>query len=114
MYFDVDEKFSSKASLNVHYNKHGSEIDVNLSKEDYELLAEDLQLKPVDNKTIFGYIGEHKGREAYYKYDKSIGILVAYYYDNNEPLTITCYPQDFRKYQARKAVNYLDEIPKGK
>lgn len=119
MYSNIEEKFHNEKSLVKHHNKHSSEFDIDLTKEEYELLAEELQSKPVDNKNIFGYIGEYKSkqdnREYYYKYDKSTGVLVVYYYDSNDnPITVTCYTQSFRKFQSRKTISYLDEIPKGK
>lgn len=113
--FEITEKFTSEQNLDIHYKKHVIREDDfgDITKEQYELLADLTQSKPVDNKNILGYISEKDGRLAYCKYDKSTGIFVVYYYKNNKPLTITCYIKSWRKYNADKAIEYYDEIPKG-
>ena len=113
--FEVTEKFTKEQNLINHYNKHvirNKEFG-DITQEEYEYLADDLQRKPVDYKNILGYIGEYKGNIAYCKYDKTTGIFVAYNYFGSEP-RITCFIRDWRTYNANKAIDYIDEIPKGK
>lgn len=116
--FVVEERFTSSNNLDAHYNKHvkkGKEFK-DITKEQYELLAEELQKQKIDNKTIFGYMSEtREKRTAYCKYDKSTGVFVVYTYSKDgKPLTITCYTKTWREYNGDKAIEYYNEIPEGK
>lgn len=115
--FEISEEFTSEQNLDIHYNKHvkrkGEFGDI--TKEQYEQLADDLQLSKIDNKNIFGYMSETKeGKTAYCKYDKNTGVFVVYTYRRGTPYTITCYIKSWREYNGDKAIEYYDEIPEGK
>lgn len=114
--FETQEKFSSKENRHQHYIKHikrNKEIQ-DISEEEYEQLADQLQRTPVNYKNILGYISDYGEKTSYCKYDKDTGLFVVYYYKGDEPLTVTAYIKTLRKYTSDKAVEYVDEIPKGK
>lgn len=114
--FESFERFTSEQNRHNHYIKHivrGKEL-LDITEEEYELLANQLQTTPVNYKNVLGYISDYNGRESYCKYDKDTGLFVVYYYKDNTPLTVTAYIKSPRKYEADKAVEYIDEIPKGK
>lgn len=112
--FEISEEFTSKQNLDVHYSRHGKEFG-DITKEEYEQLADDLQRTPIDNKRIFGYMSIRDNREPVYnKYDKDTEIMVIYRYRNSKPETITCFIRPWRKFNALKYVEYYDEIPEGK
>lgn len=118
MFESIDERFTSDYNLDAHYKKHVIDKKEfgNITKEQYESLADDLQKRKVDNKEIFGYVSEtREKRTAYCKYDKSTGIFVVYTYARDgEPLTITCYTKTWQEFTGDKAIEYYDEIPYGK
>lgn len=117
MSFEITEEFTSEENRQKHYNKHvlrNKEFG-DISEEEYEILADELQRTPIDNKNILGYQSiTRENRTAYCKYDKSTGIFVVYTYKNNVPYTITCYTKTIREYSSDKAIEYFDEIPPGK
>lgn len=115
--FEITEKFTGQQNLDAHYDKHIVRLKEfgDITKEQYEQLAEDLQTSPVNNKNILGYVSmTREGRTAYCKYDKDTGIFVVYTYRGTMPYTITCYTKTWREYTGDKAIEYYDEIPTGK
>ena len=114
---DFDEEFTSEYNRKAHYQKHKKEYP-EWTEEEYEKYAEELALKPVDNKTIFGYMSKNKqDRIAYVKWDKDSELFTAYIYRGNKPYTITAYRKSKRDYEGGKwddVYGYIDEIPRGK
>lgn len=112
--FEAFERFTGQQNLENHFKKHGKEFG-NITMDDYEQLADDLQRTPVDNKRIFGYMSERDNRgPVYNKYDKDTEIMVIYRYNGNEPETITCFIRPWRKFNELRYIEYYDEIPAGK
>lgn len=117
--FEVTEKFNSAYNLRRHYIKHVKNVKSgqipfgDVSLKEYEEVADITQRMPVDNIRIFGYEVERDGKRAYNKFDKDTNIFVAYYYENNVPLTINCYKMSFDKFM-RRSINKIGDIPEGK
>lgn len=115
--FEITEEFTSEQNRKAHYNKHVKQRQEfgEITEQEYEQLAEQLQSSMIDNKNIFGYLSEtREGRIAYCKYDKNTGIFVVYTYKNGIPYTITCYSKTWREFTGDKAIEYFNEIPKGR
>lgn len=132
-FFSLDEKFISEYSLESHYEKHvindnndkSRPKDLkfgNITKEQYDKIADTLARTPVDYSTILGYVQQKKDASkklGYVKYNKKDNTLVAYIYDKDDnPIVITCFKRSFRDYESLKYMTkdweYIDEIPKGK
>lgn len=117
--FVVVERFNTRYGLKEHYRRHvlspkKGEIPFgDITMEEYEQIADYTQRMPVDNSHVFGYAVERDGLVSYNKYDKKTNIFVAYFYDNDEPLTISCYRMDFDKFMRRERYKTGD-IPEGK
>lgn len=115
----TSEKFNTKRNLNYHYDRHvkrtcpGEMPMDDMTKREYEQLADYTQRLPVDNSRVFGYEVERDGRKSYNKYDRHTGIFVAYFYRGNTPLTISCYKMDFNKFMRREKYK-VGDIPEGK
>lgn len=114
---DFDEDFTSQANREAHYQKHQKEYP-EWTEEQYEQYAEELAKKPVDNKTIFGYMGKNEaGKPNYVKWDKDTELFTVYTYRNGSPYTITAFRKSKREYEGEKwdsVFGYVDEIPPGK
>lgn len=116
----LDERFISKEAKETHYDKHVAngnryerEVFQDINMDEYERMADALAVKPIDNKTIFGYVSEDKdGKINNVKWDKSTGLFVAYQYDaeNHVPLDVSCYVKSYRDFFADKSKQYVDEI----
>ena len=114
---DFDEEFTSEYNRGAHYQKHKKEYP-EWTEEEYEKYAEELALKPVDNKNIFGYMSKDKqDRIAYVKWDKDTELFTVYVYKGNKPYTVTAFRKSKREYEGGKwdsNYGYVDEIPRGK
>lgn len=113
---DFDEDLLDKDNQRSHYQKHKKECP-EWTEEECKKHAEDLTLKPVDNKNIFGYMSKDKQNEiAYVKWDKDAELFVVYNYKENQPCIITSNRKSKREYEGEKWDNnygYFDEIPVG-
>lgn len=117
MFVRINKDFTGKQNRHKHYQEHVIKRKEfgNISEEDYDRIAEQLMNTPVDNKTIFGYIGTYqKDKPAYCKWNKETNIFVAYTFTkDNKPKAFTCYIKTYRSYYAKKIDDYYDEIPQG-
>ena len=114
---DFDEDFTSEYNRTAHWQKHKKEFP-EWTEEEYEKYAEELALKPVDHKNIFGYMSkDEKGRLAYVKWDKDTELYTVYVYRKDKPYTVTAFRRSKRDFEGSKwddVSGYVDEIPPGK
>ena len=117
----IEERFTSGFSKKDHFYRHGTLKGPSKQAEtEYERMADELALMPVDYKTIFGYTVDDSRVERtgaygprFVKYNKQTEFYVVYAGINQdgEPIVISAYPLSWRDYQAKQAVNYGGEIP---
>ena len=117
---DFEEQFTSPRSREDHYRKRTKKDHqyTELTPEQYEALADNLAMTPVNYKNILGYqttAPEGDNRVRYAKYNVDTEDFVIYGLDShNKPLIISLYKRSIREYNTDKAIKYLDEIPVGK
>lgn len=98
------------------YKKNSSgQVDLStLSWPQKEALGKQLAAQPVDSKTIFGYMSEHrfKGQERFVfcKYNKETMLFIMYAYIDDNLEFIKLQSKDWREYTGDKALEYYDEI----
>ena len=117
----LDERFTSAASRKDHFYRHYSETSAKPEElRDYEQQADELALRPVDYRNIFGYeidLSMNKKSKGYgrrfAKYNKATELFVVYAGVDlaGEPIVISAYPMSWREYNSKRAINYLGEIP---
>lgn len=115
----VDEKFNNEYTKQSHYDKHVAKEHqyTKINPDEYEAIADELALKPVDYKNILGYEttgpkGDNRARYA--KYNVATGDFVIYGYKGSEPIIISLHRKTIREYNIDKAIKYIGEIPEGK
>lgn len=109
---DFEEQFTSLKNKEKHYTKRQNQKQyTDITKDEYEDIADKLSRKSIDNKNIFGYVSLTKeGKTAFCKYDKNTQDFVVYTYKDSKPYTITMYKKDWRQFNSDKAIEYFDEI----
>lgn len=117
--FDIDERFTTRYSKEDHHRRHvvKNKEYPPITASEYERIADELALTPVDHKTILGYettAPEGDSRVRYAKYNKLTGDFVVYGYKGNEPMIISLHKKTLRQFNIDKTVKYLGEIPDGK
>lgn len=114
---DLNEKFSTEYSKNSHYNQHvlNQKQYRKIDSDEYERIADELAVTPVDYKTIFGYettAPDGDTRKRFAKYNSETGDFVVYGLDSNgTPVIISLHKKTMREYNIDKAIKYLGEIP---
>lgn len=109
---DFEEQFTSPKNKDTHYTKRQNQNQyTDITKDEYEAIADKLSKTPIDNKRVFGYMSITKeGKTAYCKYDKQTEDFVVYTIKDSIPYTITMYKKSWRQYNSEKSISYFDEI----
>lgn len=122
---DFDEAFTSEYNKENHYDKHVTKNKEfkNISPAEYEKMADNLAMTPVDDRKILGYKSiqrTDKGEKVLYnKYDMDKELFVVYRPRKGIPEIVTFFSRTYRDYQDNKWISkngeyeYYDEIPKG-
>ena len=108
-YYVEEEEFTPKKQK-ARYRKN-SKSQVELTIEEKKSLSKVLATRPVDNKTVFGYISDQNN---YCKWDSDNELFVMYIYDLSGLNIITYQTKTYREYNGDKVTDYFDEIPQGK
>lgn len=113
-FFDYQPQ-PSKKKYDTYKKNAGGQLDIStLSWTQKVELGKVLAAMPVDSKTVFGYMSEHRFKEqerpVFCKYNKETMLFVMYTYIDDNMEFVKIQSKDWREYTGDKALEYYDEI----